>query len=72
MDLGGSSITVLCHTLRNHAYISKNHGLGWQNAGGDGKHLDLLKAMELHTHANHVEAAQSWHANKASPLDGEC
>lgn len=50
----------------------KNTELGGQNAGGDGKHLDLLKRMELHVNANHVEAAQSWHANKASPLDGEC
>lgn len=54
-----------------HKY-PKNIDLGWQNAVGDGKHLDHLKAMELHVNSNHVEAAQSWHTNKASPLDGEC
>lgn len=58
--------------LGTTAMNPKNTELGGQNAGGDGKHLDLLKRMELHVNANHVEAAQSWHANKASPLDGEC
>lgn len=45
---------------------------GWQNARGDGKHLDCLKAMEQHTNANRGMMAQSRHAGKASPPDGEC
>lgn len=58
-------------SVYTHVYL-KSTNPGWQNAGGDGKHLDRLEAPEQHVNANRGMMAQSQRARKASPLDGKC